>query len=537
MDLAAAGRGAQPPPTPFARGRPLRLRLPTIAFAAAVLVLLLVLAGYFATVRRLESLQADLLRSAEVGVELERLLSSVKDLETGQRGYILTGNASYLEAYDEGLAALPRRQAALRALLAGDAAQLKRLDQLEPLVTGRVAEIVAALRIFETRGQAAALEAIAGDRGRPLMDGLRAMTARLIDAQEITARTQRERVEQQTLRVNIVSIGAGLFSAAALAVVLVWLTREIGRRRAAEAVLAELNAALERRVAERTAALERTTQELATEIREHAHAEDERRRLERELAQAQRLQAIGQLTGGIAHDFNNLLTVILGSAELLDDNLPAGNADLRAAAQRVGQAAQRGAALTQHLLAFARRQPLRPAIVQVNDAVAETLDLLRRTLGDSIVVETRPHASLWPALVDAAQLENVILNLALNARDAMPGGGRLTIATDNVTLSPAAAAAAEVAPGDYVVLAVSDTGVGMTPEVAARAFEPFFTTKPVGKGTGLGLSTVYGFVKQSGGHVALDSAPGRGTTVRLTLPRAAAGASEQPRPEGLPAAV
>ena len=238
------------------------------------------------------------------------------------------------------------------------------------------------------------------------------------------------------------------------------------------------------------------------------------------LREAQKMQAIGQLTGGIAHDFNNLLTVILGNLELARSKLGSDSA-LRTRIERAVWAAQRGATLTSQLLAFARKQPLAPGPIDLTSTVPDLLPLLRRTLGEHIEIRFVDTAGLWPAMADAAQLENAVLNLALNARDAMPGGGRLTIELANKVLDgDYARHHAEVTAGDYVMLAVSDTGHGMTPDVLARVFEPFFTTKPDGKGTGLGLAMVFGFVKQSGGHVKVYSEPGEGTTVRLYLPRA-----------------
>ena len=240
------------------------------------------------------------------------------------------------------------------------------------------------------------------------------------------------------------------------------------------------------------------------------------------LMQSQRLEAIGQLTGGVAHDFNNLLTVVLGNADLLveacaDDPLK------KQAAEMIGEAAQRGAVLTQQLLAFARKQPLAPSAVDINQRVAALDPMLRRTLGEHIEIELVRGAGLWPAMVDAAQLENALLNLCLNARDAMPAGGKLTLETTNAALDQSYADAhADVTPGQYTMVAVSDTGVGIEAQHLARVFEPYFTTKPKGTGTGLGLSMVYGFVKQSAGHVSIYSEPGHGTTVKIYLPRAPA---------------
>jgi PAS domain S-box-containing protein len=244
-------------------------------------------------------------------------------------------------------------------------------------------------------------------------------------------------------------------------------------------------------------------------------------RSQEELVQAQKMQAIGHLTGGVAHDFNNVLTAIIGSLEMIerpDQSIaPAVKQRLIETAKR---AAEQGAALTQRLLAFARQQTLAPQTVELNRLVAGMSDLLRRTLGEAIAIETVLAAGLWRVRVDPNQFQSSLLNLALNARDAMPGGGKLTIETGNSYLEEEYAAAnAEVTPGQYVLVAVTDTGTGMSRETMQRAFEPFFTTKKESEGTGLGLSQVFGFIKQSGGHVKLYSELGQGTTVRIYLPR------------------
>jgi len=228
------------------------------------------------------------------------------------------------------------------------------------------------------------------------------------------------------------------------------------------------------------------------------------------------LDGDGAVTGGIAHDFNNLLTIILGNAELLKERL----GDDGALAENVIGAATRGAELTQQLLAFSRRQPLKPAVIDLNALTAGMTSLIGRTLGETIRIETRAAADLWDVEADPGQVENAILNFAINARDAMPNGGSLVMETANVTLEDDRGAHVNAAPGHYVMLAVTDTGTGMPPEVLEHVFEPYFTTKDVGKGSGLGLSMVYGFSKQSGGYVTIDSEQGVYTTVRLHLPRA-----------------
>ncbi len=262
----------------------------------------------------------------------------------------------------------------------------------------------------------------------------------------------------------------------------------------------------------------------------------EQRALEEALRQSQKMEAVGQLTGGIAHDFNNLLTGISGSLELMQARLAQGRLDSidRYATAALGSV-RRAAALTHRLLAFARRQALDPRPADLNRLVAGLEEMVRRTAGPAIAVEVVLAAGLWPTLCDANQLENALLNLCINARDAMPDGGRLTIESANAHLDEAYCARhADARPGQYASVAVTDTGVGMNAEVARRAFEPFFTTKPTGQGTGLGLSMLYGFVRQSEGHVRIYSEPGRGTTVRLYLPRH--GGAVPPEP-GEPATV
>ncbi len=316
---------------------------------------------------------------------------------------------------------------------------------------------------------------------------------------------------------------------------------EIAQRRKTEATLREaelaqfrLNELLEAKVAERTAELSLSNEQLRVEAAE-------RERVEQALRQAQKMEAIGQLTGGVAHDFNNLLTIIIGNLETLQRQYTREAPDIgriRRAADNAFRGAQRAAALTQRLLAFSRRQPLDPRPVDANKLVATMSDLLRRTLGEGIAIETVLAGGLWRSHADPNQLESAILNLAVNARDAMPQGGRLTIETANAYLDEGYAAfQAEVVPGQYIVIAISDTGSGMPREVIAQAFEPFFTTKGVGHGTGLGLSQVYGFVKQTGGHVKIYSEVGQGTTVKVYLPRLLGDAAEDEDGDGPAAAT
>jgi signal transduction histidine kinase/CheY-like chemotaxis protein len=285
-----------------------------------------------------------------------------------------------------------------------------------------------------------------------------------------------------------------------------------GRRRQQEC--RRLNEELELRVQERTSELAAANRQLLTQI-------EERERVEATLRQLQRLEAVGQLTSGVAHDFNNLLTVVLGNVAFLEKGLVKAGID-GTLMQRLGYmrtAAERGARLTDQLLSFSRRQRLEPKVIDLNQAVAGMRDLLQSTMGGSIRIETELGDNLWPALVDLTQLELAVLNLSINARDAMEMGGRLSVGTANVALGPAFYPE-EPPAGDYVAVHVTDTGVGMSKDVRSKAFEPFFTTKEIGKGSGLGLSQVLGFAKQSGGGVRIRSDPGQGTTIEIFLPRA-----------------
>ena len=291
------------------------------------------------------------------------------------------------------------------------------------------------------------------------------------------------------------------------------LAAEIEIRRTAEAEVRKMNEELELRVAARTADYKQALDDLRAEMRR-------REELEQQLIQAQKLEAIGRLAGGVAHDFNNLLTVILGYNEMLRDHLkddPAGS-DYVA---EVLQASERASALTNQLLAFSRRQVSVPRVVDLNDLVRNIDKMLRRIIGEDVRLDVRPGESLPPVEVDPSQIDQVIMNLAVNSRDAMPAGGRLMIETSRVDLVETYAAThVTPAPGSYALLTVSDTGVGMDATTRARIFEPFFTTKEQGKGTGLGLSIVYGIVKQNGGEILVYSEPGQGTVFKIYIPAA-----------------
>ena len=277
------------------------------------------------------------------------------------------------------------------------------------------------------------------------------------------------------------------------------------------------------------------------DVTAHREAASALARAEEELRQSQKMEAVGQLTGGLAHDFNNLLTGIIGGLELVKTRIAQGRTDdLDRFIDAASMSASRAAALTHRLLAFSRRQTLDPQSLDAAGLVASMVELIGRTAGPAIAIDWRAEPDLWPICCDANQLENALLNLAINARDAMPDGGRLTISCANVPRGSGEVGSGDVGSGevgagqlggaDYVAIAIADTGEGMPPETLERVFEPFFTTKPLGQGTGLGLSMIYGFVRQSGGHVTVASAPGEGTTVRLLLPRATSGPAQAAQP-------
>ena len=292
-------------------------------------------------------------------------------------------------------------------------------------------------------------------------------------------------------------------------------SRQLAERAAS---VSEARAGLESQVTARTAEL----------VAEMQRRED----TEQQVRQMQKIEAVGQLTGGIAHDFNNMLAIVLSCLDLVERRLARGQSDVGTYIDGARQGAERAAALTRRLLAFARQQPLEPRVVDCNRLVADVSDLLRRTIPENVTIETVLAGGLWRSHVDTNQLESALVNLAANARDAMPDGGKLTIETANAHLDDRYAAQhPEVRAGQYVLIAMTDTGMGMSPEAMRKAFEPFFTTKPLGQGTGLGLSQVHGFLKQSGGHAMIYSEPGQGVTVKLYLPRFF-GAAEDAAGEG-----
>jgi len=534
---------------------------------------------------------------------------AVHDAETGQRGFLLTGDDLYLRPYDSSIQRIALLESNLGGLLAGQPTQLARLAVLVSDIDAKTRELRMTINLRRSAGFDAALQVVRTDNGQQLMAAIAATLTDLIQAEQISLDEGVAVAAKEAAQLRWMSLGGATIAILLLLLAARWLAR--GRHETAEAERLQRQQAdqlrtsldslsqgigvfdAERRLINwnasfralldlppalvgigtpyaefcaRTAAnaaapvLETEAQLLHVSptrpaqpvVYERATAAGrvveirrtplrgggfvitvsdmtQRVRTEDALRDTQKMQAIGQLTGGIAHDFNNLLTIIIGNIEAVVRQLE--NPALVLRLERAMWGAQRGAKLTNHLLAFARKQPLDPRPIDLGAILSDMVGLLKRTLGEHIDVRVVGSAGLWTALADPVQLESAVLNLALNARDAMPDGGRLTIEVANRVLDEDYASQhGEVTAGDYAMLAVSDTGTGMTAEVARRVFEPFFTTKEIGKGTGLGLAMVYGFVKQSKGHVKIYSELGEGTSVKLYLPRAIAAAPQQRAP-------
>jgi signal transduction histidine kinase/CheY-like chemotaxis protein len=418
----------------------------------------------------------------------EHLFSLVQDAETGQRGFLLTGNDSYLEPFYTAQKEIPAAEKTLRGLTSDNAVQQSRLSKLYPLIDLKLGELSRTTELVKQGKIDEAIGVVKSNQGRDLMRDIRT-TIKQFDSDEINLQSARNS-KAVLLRSVLLSITVIAAMAAAIVAIVVGLT-------------------LRRQVRE----LRLLTGSLKVEMLE-------RERAETTLRQAQKMEALGQLTGGVAHDFNNMLAIIVGNLDLGMRRLSGDDVRARTYVENALSGARRAAELTKRLLAFSRLQPLKPQSADVNKCVTEMSELLRRTLGESIELETVLSGGLWRAVVDVHQLESAILNLVINARDAMNGVGRLTIETANTELDRAYADAhVEVVPGQYVMIAVTDTGCGMSEAVIAKAFDPFFTTKPPGVGTGLGLSQVHGFIKQSKGHVKIYSEEGEGTTIKIYLPR------------------
>jgi signal transduction histidine kinase/ActR/RegA family two-component response regulator len=427
--------------------------------------------------------------------QVAQVLTLVQRVETTQRGFLLTGRDAYLAPYNDAAEGLPKVLDNLARLVADNPKQQQSVARLRQLVAGKLSEIRSTLDAHNAGRADEALAIVNSDAGLKAMNEIRELVSAMQAEESRLLETRQSRAE---LSGRVLQIGAGtafLLMCAAGVLLAFYIRRSFSELQAAHSLLVVTN------------------QNLAEQVSRREEAESR-------LRQAQKLDAIGQLTGGIAHDFNNMLGVISGSLELMKRRFEKGDFKVERFMEAALKATERAASLTHRLLAFARKQPLRPEPIDANRMIANMADLLRSTIGEQIKIEVISAGGLWTTSADAHQLESAILNIAINARDAMPEGGRLTIETANAYLDDAYAREhSEIQPGQFVMIAISDTGEGMEPGVMQRAFDPFFTTKPAGKGTGLGLSQVYGFVKQSRGHIKLYSEVGTGTTVKIYLPR------------------
>jgi signal transduction histidine kinase/ActR/RegA family two-component response regulator len=516
---------------------------------------------------------------------------AIQEAERGQRGFLITGSETYLEPYTSARERLPQLMVELQRATADSSDQQPRLLRLQADITTKMNELAATIAALRQQGYPAAKAIVNTNLGLASMGRVLADLREIGDAAQMRLHDRLARAEASDERVTGTFIVGSTVSAIALlagafllagayrrAAVSERLTQAtldsvregvaafdadgrlqvwnnpfvaiLGLRQgqirrgvtladmAAEAALLnDLDTAV--RSAERPILVERQGERGAViEIFHNPTVAGgsvttfldvtSRRQAEEALRQAQKLEALGQMTGGIAHDFNNLLTVIIGSLELLRRSV-GGDEKALDRIDMVGVAADRAARLTEQLLAFARRQPLQPELVDLGHVMQELLPLIQRAIGEAITVQCVASGGLWNTAVDASQFQSAVLNLAINGRDAMPDGGKLTIELTNAALDDAYAALhAEVEPGQYVLFAMTDTGNGMDAATMARALDPFFTTKPAGEGTGLGLPQVYGFAKQSGGHLKIYSEVGEGTTVKLYLPRGFGQQSAQP---------
>ena len=431
----------------------------------------------------------------------QNIKSAAQDAERAQRGFLLTGTQAYLDRFHAEAKHSQQLLESLRRQTADNAEQQRRIPALATALDEWLAERQATADTYSHEGPAAAQQLVrerAGKDNLRAVDGL--IAAAVEDERELLGARQNSAIrhEQHAGDVAVLSSLIG-FVLLVLGVWLTWLAFRSAR------------------IAERES---RATEQRLNEQLLQAQAA---------LAQTQKMEALGQLTGGVAHDFNNLLHVIKNALTLAQRQVGTGNPEVQQYLDMAQRNADRAASTTARLLAFSRQQPLDPKPTDINKLVGGMHDLLRHLIGESVSMEAVVSSGLWPVAVDKNQLETAIINLAVNARDAMPSGGKLTVETSNAYLDEVYAYAhPEVSAGQYTMVAVSDTGVGMSKEIAARAFDPFFTTKDVGRGTGLGLSQVFGFVKQSGGHIKIYSELGHGTTIKMYFPRLLEGQSEQP---------
>jgi len=494
------------PPT---NSTPLALLNRSLVVTAALAAL--IMAAVFWLEARNRSDDAWVQHSLSVRDRLYEVLTLVQGAETGQRGYLLTGRDNYLQPFTAAVEQLPDALDRMADLATADRRQRQTVVELRQLVNAKLAELRLTVEQRQVSGPDAAIAIVNNDTGFRLMQDIRQRLGALLESEDRLLNVR---------RTNAARSGILLQGGVAIAFLLICILGVLIARYISRAVTAIAGARDQLMV---------SNQQLLEQV-------SRREQVESQLRQSQKMEALGQLTGGIAHDFNNMLGVIMGAHDLIRRRLKKGDFGIERFVEAATNASERAAVLTQRLLAFARQQPLAPQPIDANKMIINMSDLLHTTLGEQIRIETVAAAGLWTINADAQQLESAILNIAINARDAMPEGGRLTIETANTSLDDAYCKQnPEIEAGQYVMVAITDTGVGMPPDVAARVFDPFFTTKPAGKGTGLGLSQVYGFVKQSHGHIKIYSELGAGTNVKIYLPRLIADAQDIKR--GVPGTV
>jgi signal transduction histidine kinase len=458
--------------------------VPALVFVVVALMLTIV-------TRQLLTLQDESRHTQDVKDTLASITALMQEGENGMRGFLLTGDDGFLKPYNTASHEIGPALDRLQNLIDDNPVQRDNVSRLRPVVLERMSQLTRAVGYYQP--------------GRTLPVPIGSGPETHARARDIIAAMMGE--EDRILGERRRSVGriATYLQLLAYGTLFIVMTVAIFALYRSQRQREELETAQE--------ALRASNAKLSAEIGEREKVEDQ-------LRQVQKMEAIGQLTGGIAHDFNNMLAVIIGALNIMQRRIDKGDMNVKEFMKAAMDGAMRGGALTQRLLAFARKQVLEPRALDVNKLVSGMSDLLRRTLGEMVQTEVVLAGGLWRVFVDAHQLETVILNLVVNARDAMPEGGKLTIETANAHLDEGYVGRhTDVPPGQYVLLCVSDTGTGMPPEVLQKAFDPFFTTKSAGRGTGLGLSQVYGFVRQSGGHVKIYSEPSHGATVKIYLPR------------------
>mgnify|MGYP001254195689 FL=1 len=438
----------------------------------------------------------------EVERELARFLATTQEAELAARGYVRTVDEQFKAEFEEVRATVPQRIDGIAILTQDNPEQQATLQQLRSVVEQKFEDAAAAMEQRRTGQSNDSITTFVSGRSHALMHQLGVLVSEMESRESVLAAQRSGDVRASGITF---AVFGGLAVLAALAVIVIWFRDRMRSMKALSIAFAEQEAMV--------FSLRQSQDVVARESAARSAAEAQ-------LRQVHKMEAVGQLTGGVAHDFNNMLAVIMSAITLSRKRMAKGDSNIAPMLDAAMDAANRAAKLTSRLLAFSRQQPLAPETLDANKFVANITDLLQRTLGENIQIETVLAGGLWRISADSSQLENAILNLAVNARDAMKGDGKLTLETGNASLDDDYARShTDVVAGQYVMIAVTDTGAGMEPSVIERAFDPFFTTKPLGSGTGLGLSQVFGFVKQSGGNVKIYSELGRGTTIKIYLPR------------------